>query len=166
MPTMLALADTQATHTHFARNLLPQVQGAAGGPGRAAFTEGGYNPFEPQAFEPVLGGIYGPKTRLQREQPATVARCASVRTRTHRYIHRPSGQSELYDVAADPGCTRNLVDEATTAPVRAALLQRLLDWYVTTSGVPASDKDARGLPPFVRTPDFGAAADVGAYLDR
>jgi choline-sulfatase len=164
MPTMLALAGTRATHTHFARDLTPQLNGAVGNPGRAAFTEGGYNPFEPQAFEPVLGGIYAPKTRLQHEQPATVARCASARTRTHRYIHRPNGQSELYDVAADPACTRNLIDEA--APVRDTLRDRLLDWYITTSGVPAADKDARGLPPFVRTPSFGAAAHVGGYLDR
>jgi len=166
MPTMLDIAGTQATHTHFARSLMPQLRGAPGDPGRAAFSEGGYNPFEPQAFEPLLGGIYGPKTKLQNEQPSTVGRCASVRTRAHRYIHRPGGQSELYDVATDPGCTQNLIDDPAQAPVREALRERLLGWYVTTSGVPASDKDARGLPPFLRSPDFGEAADVAAYLDR
>lgn len=166
MPTMLGIAGTEATHTHFARSLLPQLGGAPGDAGRAAFAEGGYNPFEPQAFEPVLGGIYGPKTRLQNERPDTVARCAAVRTRTHRYIHRPGGQSELYDCAADPSCTRNLVDDPAEGAIRQALTQRLLEWYVTTSGVPAADKDARGLPPFLRSPSFGARAGIGAYLDR
>ena len=74
MPTMLELAGTEAGHTHFARSLAPQIAGAAGDSGRAAYAEGGYNPYEPQAFEPLLrGGIYEPKTRLQeRAAPAMV----------------------------------------------------------------------------------------------
>src|SRR5207248_606878 len=63
------LAGTKATHTHFARSLMPQLHGSAGDPQRAAFTEGGYNTYEPQAFEPIIEGLYGPKTRLQNEQP-------------------------------------------------------------------------------------------------
>ncbi|MGH6970465.1 MAG: sulfatase-like hydrolase/transferase, partial [Caulobacteraceae bacterium] len=155
MPTMLELAGGRATHAHFARSLVPQLHGRAGEAGRAAFTEGGYNPYEPQAFEPLIGGIYGPKTRLQNELPATVARCASVRTKTHRLIHRPGGQSELYDCAADPGLTRNLIDDPSAAGARGALTERLLTWAVNTAAAPPPDKDARGLPPFLRTPDFG-----------
>ena len=64
MPTCLDLAGTKATHTHFARSLMPQLHGSAGDPQRAAFTEGGYNTYEPQAFEPIIEGLYGPKTRL------------------------------------------------------------------------------------------------------
>jgi choline-sulfatase len=165
MPTMLELAGAVPGHTHFARSLGPQLGGAGGDAGRAAYAEGGYNPYEPQAFEPLLGGLYGPKTRLQNEQPATVARCATVRTPTHRLIHRPGGQGELYDCAADPGLTRNLIDEAEHAAVREALHDRLLSWYVNTSDAPPPDKDARGLPPFLRAPDFGAAASTGPFLD-
>jgi len=165
MATMLELAGAPAEHTHFARSLCPQLMGAAGDPGRAAYAEGGYNPYEPQAFEPLIGGLYGPKTRLQNERPETVARCSAIRTATHRLIHRPSGQSELYDCLGDPGLTRNLIDEPACADVRDALRQRLLDWYVNTSGVPASDKDARGAPPFLRTPDFGETAQVARFLD-
>jgi choline-sulfatase len=165
MATMLELAGAQAEHTHFARSLVPQLAGAPGDPGRAAYAEGGYNPYEPQAFEPLIGGLYGPKTQLQNERPETVARCATIRTATHRLIWRPSGGSELYDCAADPGLTRNLVDDPAHAGAREALTQRLLDWYVATSGVPAADKDARGAPPFLRTSNFGEAAQIGRFLD-
>lgn len=166
MATMLELAGARAEHTHFARSLAPQLGGAPGDPARAAYAEGGYNPYEPQAFEPLIGGLYGPKTQLQNERPETVARCATIRTATHRLIWRPSGSSELYDCAADPGLTHNLIDDPAHAGARDALTQRLLDWYVTTSGVPAADKDARGAPPFLRTPDFGEAAQIGRFLDE
>lgn len=152
MPTFLELAGTRATHTHFARSLTPQIHGGAGDPQRAAFTEGGYNVYEPQAFEPQLGGIYAPKTDLQNEQPDTISRCAAVKTARHTFIARPGGQSELYDRQNDPGETRNLIDDRAHASVREALQVRLMDWYINTSGVPASDKDPRGLPPFYRTP--------------
>ncbi len=165
MATMLELAGAEAEHTHFARSLVPQLAGAPGDPGRAAYAEGGYNPYEPQAFEPLLSGLYGPKTHLQNERPDTVARCATIRTATHRLVWRPSGGGELYDCAADPRLTRNLIDDPAHAGVRDALTQRLLDWYVATSGVPAADKDARGAPPFLRTPAFGEAAQIGRFLD-
>jgi len=147
MPTFLDLAGTRATHTHFARSLIPQLRGGPGDPSRAAFTEGGYNLSEPQAFEPILPGLYEPKTRLQHTHPTDVARCAAIRTRTHKLIERPGGQSELYDCAKDPANAHNLIDAPSLAGVRTALRTRLADWYIATSGVPPTDKDPRGLPP-------------------
>ena len=162
MPTMLGLAGAQARHTHFARNLVPQLAGAAGDPGRAAFAEGGYNPYEPQAFEPLIRGLYGPKTQLQNQDPSTVSRCAAIRTATHRLIARPGGQSELYDLGGDP--TANRIDDPAQAVAKDALKDRLLAWFTITAAAPPVDKDARALPPYLRTPDFGASpAD---FLDR
>lgn len=152
MPTFLELAGTTTTHTHFARSLLPQIRGGSGDAERAAFTEGGYNVYEPQAFEPRLGGLYGAKTDLQNDNPETVARCAAVRTAQHTYIERPGGQSELYDRAADPQEQHNLIDERRWRPVRARLQQRLLDWYVNTSGVPEPDRDSRDTPRYYPPP--------------
>ncbi len=154
MPTFLELGGTKATHTHFARSLVPQIQGAAGDPGRAAFSEGGYNVYEPQAFEPKLGGLYAPKTNLQNDQPETIARVASVKTSQHTLIARPGSKSELYDRARDPMETRNVIDERAYRDVRSNLQTRLLDWYVNTTGVPPTDKDPRDLPPFYPTPSF------------
>lgn len=158
MPSMLELGGTRATHTHFARSLLPQLHGAAGDPNRASFSEGGYNKSEPQAFEPMLPGLYEPKTRLQNEHPEMITRCASVKTRRYNYIARPGGQSELYDRQADPLETRNLIDVSSHARTRADMEQRLLDWYISTTGVPPTDKDRRDTPPFYPTPNFQAQA--------
>ena len=156
MPTFLELAGTKARHTHFARSLMPQLRGSPGDPSRAAFSEAGYNINEPQAFEPVLGGLYEPKTRLQNETPADVARCAAIRTRTHKLIERPGGLSELYDVRRDPANAVNLIDDPASARVRTDLRQRLADWYIGASGVPPMDKDPRGLPPRPKPVSAGA----------
>lgn len=151
MPTFLELAGTRATHTHFARSLTPQLHGGQGDPGRAAFSEAGYNLSEPQAFEPVLAGLYEPKTRLENDIPADVARCAAIRTRTHKLIERPGSLSELYDVRRDPANALNLIDDPAYSTVRTDLRRRLADWYIATTGVPPLDKDPRGLPPRPRT---------------
>jgi arylsulfatase A-like enzyme len=153
MPTLLELAGTRATHTHFARSLVPQLHGAAGDPQRAAFSEGGYNPYEPQAFEPRLGGLYGPKTDLQNRQPGTVSRCAAVKTTRHTFIARPGGVSELYDRIKDPHETRNLIDSHAHASIRESLQVRLMSWYINTTGVPPTDRDPRPTPPYYPMPE-------------
>ncbi len=84
-----------------------------------------------------------------------MSRCAAIRTRTHKLIERPGGQSELYDCRRDPANANNLIDDPAQAKTRAALQARLADWYITTSGVPPVDKDPRGLPP----PPKSAAAE-------
>ena len=154
MATCLDLAGTQANHTHFSRSLLPQVAGRPGDPNRAAFSEGGYNVYEPQCYEPLdlgggmVGGIYGPKRRLQNERPQSVSRCAMVRTRDAKLIRRPDGQSELYVYKTDPREEHNLYGDRTVASLQQTLQQRLLDWYINTTGVAPMDKDQRNAPPF------------------
>lgn len=167
MPTFLGLAGTQARHTHFARSLLPQIHGQAGDPDRAAFSETGYNIYEPQAFEARTGGLYAPKVNLENDEPDTVSRAASIKTDRYTYISRPAGQSELYDRAHDPMEENNLIVDRSSGAVLASLQQRLLNWYIDTTGVPDPDNDPRDLPPPNRTPDF--ALDPGArarLLDR
>lgn len=152
MATMLELGGTRATHTHFARSLIPQLHGAPGDPKRAAFSEGGYNVYEPQAFEPVRSGLYYAKESLQNNQPSMVSRVASVKTRQYTYIARPGGQSELYDRVKDPKETRNLFGSEAYVAARADMQSRLLSWYINTTGIPPTEKDPRDLPPFYPTP--------------
>jgi len=162
--TCLDLAGARASHTHFSRSLLPQARAKGGDPQRAAFSEAGYNSYEPQAFEPLIAGLYEPKTRLQNDHPETITRAASVRTRTHKLIVRPNGQSELYDCARDPGMRQNLFGESSAASVQAALQTRLLNWYINTSGIAPMDKDGRDPPPYYPTPSF--AVNERALLDH
>ncbi|MDE2563654.1 MAG: sulfatase-like hydrolase/transferase [Sphingomonadales bacterium] len=154
MATFLELGGTRATHTNFARSLMPQIAGGPGDPMRAAFSEGGYNIYEPQAFEPRLGGLYGNKTDLQNDRPETIERCASIKTQRHTYIARPSGVSELYDRQVDPMEEHNLFNARSHASIRDGLQRQLLDWYINTSGVPGTVRDARDMPPFYRNEVF------------
>lgn len=167
MPTFLELGGTRATHTNFARSLMPQIRGGAGDPNRAAFSEGGYNVYEPQAFEPRETGLYGAKTNLQNDRPETIERAASIKTQQYTYISRPGGQSELYDRAKDPLETDNLIDNTDHARVRADLQGRLLNWYIDTSGVPAQGRDARDMPEFIPDEPFAdKEAKAMELLDR
>ena len=167
MQTCLDLGSIEAQHTHFSRSLCPQAQGRPADANRSAFSEGGYNIYEPQCFEshgapppgwpshkgvPLPekdpgGGPYPGKNRLQIEQPQTITRSASVRTREHKLIVRPQGQCELYDCVRDPLLENNLYGESGTGDLQDKLERKLLYWYVNTTGIAPFDKDQRSLPP-------------------
>ena len=153
MQTSLDLAGAKANHTHFSRSLLPQMTGQAGDSNRAAYCEAGYNVYEPQCFEPYGqgGGPYVGKIRLQNEQPDTVSRAFMVRTRTHKLIRRPQGQSELYSYKQDPLELENLYGDGGKAAVQQELQTMLLDRAINTTGIAPMDKDPRDCPPFYQT---------------
>ncbi|MCB9162028.1 MAG: sulfatase-like hydrolase/transferase [Caldilineaceae bacterium] len=155
MATTLELAGIEAQHTHFARSLVPQVQGAAGDPDRAAFIEGGYARHEPHCFEGMANRdqfardashIYYPKGRLQQDHPDSVGRTVAVRTMTHKLVRRPTGVNELYAYADDRQELDNRYGDPALADVQRALESRLLDWSIQTSDVTPFDQDPRGLP--------------------
>jgi choline-sulfatase len=155
MATILELAGIEARHNHFARSLVAQLHGATGDPERAVFAEGGYDPHEPHAFEAFRGhrepgdprGIYYPKLALQAEEPLTNARCAMIRTSTHKLVRRPAtGEHELYDLAVDPLELENVYGREHYGAVQCALEARMLDWYVQTADVVPFDADPRGMP--------------------
>lgn len=157
MATCLELASVEARHTHFARSLLPQIQGQPGDRKRAAFSEGGYNVYEPQCFENNLTDareIYYPKEHLEVAQPEMITRAAMVRTHSHKLILRPSGQSELYDYRQDPQELHNLYGEHSIRSVQEDLVRRLAVWYLNTSGIAPFDRDPRAAPPFMPMPAF------------
>lgn len=157
MATCLDLAGIPAQHTHFARSLRSQLTGGPGDPDRAAFAEGGYNVYEPQCFEPAgLGGIYAAKVNLQNDHPQTISRAAMVRSREAKLVVRPNGQNELYRYGSDPDERENVYGEAGASAIQAALHERLLHWYVNTTGIAPVDKDPRTPPPYYvsrRAPD-------------
>ena len=155
MPTLLSLAGTRATHTHFARSLLPQMHGEAAVGDRAAYTEAGYNSYEPQAFEPIVQGLYGPKGELEARIPQSVSRSSSIRTKRYKLIERPQGVSELYDCVKDPQLRRNLYEDSAHRSVKADLKDQLLHRYMHVSGVPPLHKDNSELPPYYETPALG-----------
>ncbi|MHB1838972.1 MAG: sulfatase-like hydrolase/transferase [Acidobacteriaceae bacterium] len=170
MATCLDLAQTQAQHTHFARSLMPQIHGGAGDPKRAAFSEGGYNQYEPQCFEDkqAIGSLYYPKVHLQNKHPETVNRAAMVRTHDYKLVSRPQGQSELYVYKDDPQELYNRFGDRDVAGIQCKLQQQLLHWYVNTTGIAPFDKDQRYLPPYSPTPTLPLSmrSAVSEIIDR
>jgi len=158
MPTCLELAGTHTQHTHFARSLMPQLRGEAGDPQRAAYAEGGYERYEPQCFEPLNvqrpNNFWYIKASMEIDHPEWVCRTVMLRTADHKLIRRPSGQSEFYDLKEDPRELHNVFHDRAYAGAKEKLQERMLDWYVLTSGVTPPDKDPRDLPPFYRTPNI------------
>lgn len=162
MATSLALAGTQATHTHFARSLMAQILGAPGDRDRGAFSEGGYNTYESQCFEPPLGekSWYHERLSLQIAEPQTVSRSAAVRTSEYTFVSRSGGVSELYLRREDPAERINRFSDSGVSAVRHQAEQRLLHWYLNTSGIAPMDQDPRDLPAVVPRPHFGAGTVV------
>ena len=111
----------------------------------AVFAEGGHRPHETQSIEPLFPeeSIYHVKTRVQQEDPSTVAKAAMVRTESWKYVSRLAGGDELYDLAADPGELLNRIDDPTLTRVRADLRERLLRWFVETSDQVPRAQDPR-----------------------
>jgi choline-sulfatase len=168
-PTVLDMAGIPLAHTQFGCSLVPQLRGAAGDAGRAAFAEGGYDGNEPHDFEGKPGRdefarapthIYWPKGDLQQRDPLSVCRATMIRTATHKLIRRPQEVSELYDLAADPQELHNRYDDPPYAAVQIALERRLLDWYVHTSDVTPFQEDPRGQT----APLMGRAQTLQAAL--
>jgi len=52
-----------------------------------------------------------------------------VRTHRHKFVYNHGSMHELYDLADDPGETRNLIHDANTQPVVKELTDRLFSWY-------------------------------------
>jgi choline-sulfatase len=167
MATCLDLAGVPARHTHFARSLRSPLAGGPGDPARAAFAEGGYNIYEPQCFEPTgLGGWYAPKVNLQNEHPETISRAAMVRTRQAKLVVRPNGQNELYRYASDPQERENLYGDQTASALQTELHDRLLHWYINTTGIAPIEKDQRNPPPFYVSRAAPPANWQSSLLDR
>jgi choline-sulfatase len=156
VPTVLELAQINATHVHFGQSLVKALGGAAGGRS-AVFAEGGYGTFEPRDFEgnPATGGIggpkgiYYPKLLQQQQEPLSVCRALSVRTATHKLVLRTDPldddhHSELYDLAADERELNNVYGDLAYAAITAELRQKLTTWLMQTSDVTPWAIDPRG----------------------
>jgi arylsulfatase A-like enzyme len=92
-PTIMELAGVEPQHTHFGRSLLPLMRGETQKHREAVFAEGGHLPSEPHTPEPLFPkegpfAIYHEKTRIQNDDPTTIAKAVMVRT------ERPGGTGQ------------------------------------------------------------------------
>jgi arylsulfatase A-like enzyme len=153
MPTVLALAGIDCKHPHFARSLEPQLAGAAGDPGRAAYCEGGFPAQEAHLWDFCTESLHDPQSvyhplwLIGREHPETQGTVCVIRTLEHKLVYRRSGECELYDMRNDPREERNLWRDNRYASVRRELTTDLLHWYMETSDVTPFEQQSRKTPP-------------------
>jgi choline-sulfatase len=139
-PTIMSIAKVDSLYTHFGKNLIPLIRGSVKSLRKEVFSEGGYNPREPQCFEIIIpspdvpvAGVYYDKTNLPTEKPGLVARSVMIRTNLWKLILRDHGKEELYDMIYDPNEVNNLIDVHGYEKVITDLKERLLRWYLRTS---------------------------------
>lgn len=142
-PTILELAEVKTKYTHFGKSLLPLINGDTNLHRKFVFSEGGYNPREPQCFEIVFKdpdaigfGIYYDKTNIPEEDPTTVSRSVMIRNKDWKLILRNIGLEELYDLKNDPKELENLIENKSHKQTVLELKEILLRWYLKTSDNP------------------------------
>lgn len=147
LATVVELAEIEVAHTHFGRSLVPLLEDPSAAVRDMAFCEGGFRTSDEHLLE-TSDGPYEPKGRLQHDRPELVGLAMCVRTSAWSYVWRADERDELYDRAADPAETTNVIDDPTHAEVHAELRATLLEHLATTSDVITWTPDPR----FPRTP--------------
>ena len=145
-PTIMELAGIELQHTQFGRSLLPLIRGETIEHRSAVFADGGQLPWEKHTLETLWpeNTIYHDKTRIQNDDPTTVAKAAMIRTSEWKYVARLGGkEEELYDLKSDPGELVNLATEEKYAALIRDLRDRQLQWFLETGDVVPFDRDDR-----------------------
>jgi hypothetical protein len=91
-----------------------------------------------------------------------------VRTPVAKLIARPHGQSQLYLYKDDPQELHSRFGDRDVAGVQCDLQERLVHWYINTTGIVPFDKDQCGLPPCNSTPVCAGSMEenVQKIVDR
>ncbi|XOV87523.1 MAG: sulfatase-like hydrolase/transferase [Pseudomonadota bacterium] len=142
LPTLLALAGIEPTHSHFGKSLVPALTDPDTLIRHCAWSEGGFGLGEVDLLERA-SGEYAKKAALQHEQPLAVGKAIVRRDLDYTYVHRLYESDELYDRRADPGETTNLIDQDSLMPLVSRLRGEVLDWLFETADVIPWDADPR-----------------------
>jgi arylsulfatase A-like enzyme len=145
-PTIMELAGIPPQHTQFGQSLLPLILGDTTKHRSAVFADGGQVPGETHTLEDrwPVDTIYYEKTRIQNDDPTTVAKGTMIRTNRWKYVARLEGrEEELYDLEADPGELTNLAGDDKYADLITDLRNRQLQWFLSTGDAVPFDRDSR-----------------------
>lgn len=144
LPTLAEYGEVELPHAHFGRSLGPLLRGETTVHRDAVFADGGFRPDEAHLFERAdPRSWYAHKAQIQHDHPEMVGTASVLRTTEWTYVRRRHESDELYDRAADPRETTNLIDDPALAVTVAALRDRTLDWLHDTTAVLAPERDPR-----------------------
>ncbi len=152
MPTVLDLTGIEIKHPHFARSLKDQIQGAPGDPERQILAEGGHHLLHPHSYSGGTQikhpeGPYYPLLKMQKDRPESVERSMMLRYAQYKLIYRVSGDSELYDLEADPRELNNLYHHHEHRQIKADMETKLLNRCIETQTPVPMETHPRGTPP-------------------
>lgn len=91
---------------------------------------------------PPVSFVYWPKMKAQSDDEAH-AKATMIRDKQYKYISRITGEDEFYDLAVDPGETRNQIENVDYSRQITRLQIELMRWYQKTSDVVPYDLDDR-----------------------
>ena len=151
--TVYDMADIDCGYWHFGQSLANVLTDPGAGHRDAVFCEGGRLQDEAHASERESVssasslGLYSPRVNLQvqEDRPLRHTKATMCRDSRFKYVRRAYETDELYDLADDPGETRNLVADPRYAPELARLRDRMLTWYMETSDVVPLTPDQRNF---------------------
>ncbi len=138
--TVYDFSGIDCGYWHFGRSLAPLLGNPDLVHRDAVFAEGGRLREEVQASEREslsagsALGLYSPRINLQVQEGETLyhTKAAMCRAEGFKYVRRAFEKDELYDLSADPGETRNLIDDPAYRDQALALKERMLGWYMET----------------------------------
>lgn len=138
--TAMDYAGVAPDHDHFGRSLRPVVENRAAAVRQYVCCEGGRNPGETQCDEWHASGPEGPRAWCDEYWPKKTAqkddriheKGTMIFDGRYKYVERPSGANELYDLAADPQEKINLYPARSESAQVLRLRLALLGWYQTT----------------------------------
>lgn len=86
-------------------------------------------------FEYDIRGGWPEPTSLPEGTPAEAGPMAAMRTKSWKYVNLPGFPPVLYDLATDPGETRNVADDPAYRPLLLEATRRMLDFRMTHADV-------------------------------
>jgi len=149
--TAMDYAGVEPNHDQFGRSLRPVVENRCASVRSHVFCEGGRMEYEWQCDEYHADGVggttkanaYWPKKTAQLDALAH-EKGTMVSDGFYKYVHRPSGNCELYNLKADAGERKNLLDaKKEDSDVTLNMQRVLLDWYQQTCDIVPRDYDSR-----------------------
>lgn len=151
--TVLEVAGTASSHTHFGRSLAPVLADRGVEIRDCVFCEGGRMPGELHCDEyhasgpqgPSPASVYWPKMMAQTDDEAH-SKGIMLRDHHYKYVSRSLGRDELYDLQLDPRETTNRIDEPAYAGAVTELRLKMLKWLQATADVAPFAYDQRFTP--------------------
>lgn len=151
--TAMDLSGVTPTHTHFGRSLRPVLADRKATVRSFVCCEGGRMPGESHCDEYHRNGkngpsptiVYWPKMRTQADDQGH-EKGIMIRTDRYKYVCRPIGRDELYDLVSDPGERTNRIDDPDCAGIVTELRCKMLKWLEATDDIVPYAGDSRFTP--------------------